>query len=194
LGTFSFYPGKNLGAYGDSGAIITNTDEIAKKCRMYSNHGRIEKYNHEFEGYNSRLDGIQAAILSVKLKYIMEWTNKRREIAQLYSKMLNDVGDLTIPSVNEKTKPVWHLFVIRTKFRDAIKKYLAEKGIATGIHYPIALPNLKAYKYLGYEKEDFPVATRLQNEILSLPIYPELTENEIMFIVDNVKEFYASQY
>ena len=190
LGTFSFYPGKNLGAYGDGGAIVTNDEYIEKKVRMYSNHGRMAKYDHEFEGINSRLDGLQAAILNVKLKFIKEWTEKRKRIAKLYSELLKDVGDIIIPFVDKKTKPVWHLYVIRTKKRDKLRKFLAEKGIATGIHYPIALPNLKAYQYLHHKKEDFPIASKLQEEILSLPIFPEMEDKEISYVVDCIKEFF----
>ncbi len=190
IAAFSFYPGKNLGAYGDGGAVVTNDEQIAKRARMYANHGRISKYNHEFEGYNSRLDGIQAAVLNVKLKYIIEWTEKRRAVAALYSELLSDVGDIVLPFVNENTKPVWHLYVIRTKYRDRLKKFLAEKEIASGIHYPIALPNLIAYEYLGHKKDDFPIASQYQDEILSLPIYPELTDHEVKYIASNIKEFY----
>lgn len=193
IGTFSFYPGKNLGAYGDGGAIVTNNDEFARVARMYANHGRIAKYDHEFEGYNSRLDGLQAAILSVKLKYIDDWTQKRREIANFYTELLAGVGDIVVPFANEKAMPVWHLYVIRTKFRDEIKSFLTEKGITTGIHYPIALPNLKAYKYLGYSEKDFPFATQLQNEILSLPIYPEIQKKQIIYIYNNIKRFFRSE-
>ncbi len=190
VATFSFYPGKNLGAYGDGGAIVTNNESIAIRSKMFANHGRIAKYDHEFEGYNSRLDGLQAAILSVKLKYIDEWTQKRREIAKLYSKSLNGIGDIIIPFVNKKTKPVWHLYVIRTKYRDKLKEFLASKGISTGIHYPISLPNLKAYEYLGHSKVDFPVASAYQDEILSLPLFPELKEEELVYIIENIKKFY----
>lgn len=188
--TFSFYPGKNLGAYGDGGAVVTNNESIAKRIRMFANHGRLTKYNHEFEGYNSRLDGLQSAILSVKLKYIDEWTQKRREIANLYSELLANVGDIVIPFVNERTKPVWHLYVIRTKYRDKLNEYLNKKEITTGIHYPIALPNLKAYEYLGCRPSDFPISTKYQNEYLSLPIYPEITESQIEYIVENIMKFY----
>ena len=160
---------------------------------MLANHGRISKYNHEFEGYNSRLDGIQAAVLNVKLKYINEWNEKRRKVASFYSEQLKKVGDIIIPFVQDKTKPVWHLYVVRTKYRDKLKKFLSEKGISTGIHYPIALPNLKAYEYLGHKKEDFPIASQFQDEILSLPIYPELGEEEINYVVTCIKEFYENK-
>jgi len=187
---FSFYPGKNLGAYGDAGAVVTNDDEIAKRVRMFANHGRILKYDHEFEGINSRMDGIQGAILNVKLKYLPKWTEKRMKNAALYNELLQDIDDIIIPYVHENVKHVYHLYVIRTKRREELQKYLKENGIATGIHYPIALPNLKAYRYLGHRPTDFPVASRFQDEILSLPMYPELADTEIEFIVEKIKEFF----
>ncbi len=188
--TFSFFPGKNLGAYGDGGAIITNNPAIEKTARMLANHGRISKYDHEFEGVNSRLDGLQAAILSVKLKYLATWTDKRRKVAAYYSEMLKDIPEITIPYVNEKTKPAWHLYVIQTKNRDGLSQFLNQNGIATGIHYPIALPNLKAYEYLGYKPQDYPVASNLQNKILSLPVFPELTKEQQDFIISKILEFH----
>jgi len=190
LATFSFFPGKNLGAYGDAGAVVTNNDNLAEKVRKFANHGRIAKYNHEFEGYNSRLDGLQAAVLDVKLKYIDKWTERRREVARKYSELLSTVPQIITPYVNPKTKPAWHLYVIQAEKRDELQKFLKGNGIASGIHYPIALPNLQAYRYLGHTQSDFPVASGLQNEILSLPIFPELTEQEIEFVADNIKKFY----
>ena len=186
---FSFYPGKNLGAYGDAGAIVTNNEELATKCRMLSNHGRIEKYNHIFEGYNSRLDGLQAAILSVKLKYIDEWNEKRRQVAQTYNKLFADFDEIVTLKELDGVEHVYHLYVIRTKKRDELQKFLKEKGISTGIHYPIGLPYLNAYNYLNHKPEDFPVTYKNQSEILSLPIYPELCANDIEFICENIGKF-----
>lgn len=188
--TFSFYPGKNLGAYGDGGAIVTNNDEVAKKARMYANHGRISKYDHEFEGINSRMDGIQGAILDVKLKYLSGWVDKRRYVAHQYDNLLKDVPEIVLPYVNPKSKHVYHLYVIRTPKREELKKFLGEKGISAGVHYPIALPNLSAYKYLGHIPDDFPNASKFQNEYLSLPIFPELTQGQIEYIVEIIKEFF----
>ena len=188
--TFSFYPGKNLGAYGDGGAIVTNDDNLAKLARMYANHGRIAKYNHEMEGFNSRLDGIQAAVLNVKLNYIEEWSERRREIANRYILGLSSCENIILPALYSNSKAVWHLFVIRVKNRPELQSYLKENGISTGIHYPIALPNLKAYEYLGYSAQDFPFASKYQNEILSLPIFPELENEEIDFICNKITEFY----
>jgi dTDP-4-amino-4,6-dideoxygalactose transaminase len=190
MATFSFFPGKNLGAYGDAGAIVTNNDEFARVARMYANHGRIAKYNHEFEGYNSRLDGLQAAILNVKLKYIEGWTEKRKQIAALYDQFLTEIPGIILPSVEDKYNPVWHLFVVRVKKRDELMNYLGENGIATGIHYPIALPYLKAYKYLNHKDDEFPVALKFQNDILSLPIYPEITYEQLKFVVITIEAFF----
>ena len=190
IGCFSFYPGKNLGAYGDGGAIVTNDDELAVKARMLANHGRIDKYDHQVEGVNSRLDGLQAAILGVKLKHLPEWTEKRRKNAYLYNQYLKDT-DLITPAEIDGVKAVYHLYVVRTKkeLRSKIQEYLGSKGISTGIHYPIALPNLRAYIYLNHNGNDFPRATRVSQEILSLPMFPELTEEQIRYIADAIRGF-----
>jgi dTDP-4-amino-4,6-dideoxygalactose transaminase len=190
MATFSFYPGKNLGAYGDAGAIVTNNDNLAKKARMYANHGRIAKYNHEFEGINSRMDGIQGAVLGVKLKYLPEWTEKRREVAAYYTKALSEVNEIKLPVVDNRANPAWHLYVIRTEKRDELLRFLKERGIGAGIHYPIALPNLNAYQHLNYQREDFPTASKYEEQILSLPMFPELTYIELNYITDSIKEFF----
>jgi dTDP-4-amino-4,6-dideoxygalactose transaminase len=185
VGCFSFFPGKNLGAYGDGGAIVTNGDDIAKRARMFANHGRMEKYNHEFEGVNSRLDGLQAAILNVKLKYLEGWNQRRREIAGKYTEGLKDA--VMAPYELPYAKHVYHLYVVRVKGRDKIKASLQEKGIATGIHYPIPLPFLKAYSYLRHKQEDFPVAYALKDEILSLPIHGDMTDEQIEYVITQLK-------
>ena len=190
IATFSFYPGKNLGAYGDAGAIVSNNDELAKKARMYANHGRISKYNHDFEGINSRMDGIQGAVLGVKLKYLAHWTEKRRLAAAYYLDGLKTVKEITLPFVEDKYKPVWHLFVIRSDRRDELEKYLKAKEIAVGVHYPIALPNLAAYKYLNHSKSDFPVASSYQNQLLSIPIFPEITKEQQDYVINCIIEFF----
>jgi dTDP-4-amino-4,6-dideoxygalactose transaminase len=187
-GTFSFFPGKNLGAYGDAGAIISNDDDFAVKARMYANHGALIKHQHQIEGMNSRLDGMQAAILSVKLKHIFEWNDKRLKNGLLYNELLDGVEGIAIPKINENVKHVFHLYVIRTDRRDALRKYLAEKDISTGIHYPTPLPLLPAYKYLNHTPSDFPIASNYMDKILSLPMYPELKEEQINYIVDCIKE------
>ena len=189
---FSFYPGKNLGAYGDGGAIVTNDSALAEKARMIANHGRMEKYNHELEGVNSRLDGIQAAILEVKLKHLPDWNERRRQNADLYNDYLKESG-LVTPVEIPDVKAVYHLYVVRVKDgkREGLKDYLKSHGIATGIHYPIALPNLVAYDYLNHREADFPEVSKASHEILSLPMFPELEVPQIAFVAGKIKEFMA---
>ena len=189
-GSFSFYPGKNLGAYGDAGCIITNDDKLAERCRMYANHGALKKPHHVMEGINSRMDGLQASILSAKLPYILQWTEQRILHASLYNKHLAGIEEIVTPPVRPGTKHTFHLYVLRAQKRDALMNFLREKGIETSIHYPSALPNLPAYQYLGHTPSDFPVATLLQNEIISLPMYPELSEEMIQFVSENIRAFY----
>src|SRR6185295_3496775 len=148
-GTFSFYPGKNLGAYGDAGAIVTADAELARRCRMIANHGRVDKYDHQFAGRNSRLDGMQAAILDVKLGHLDRWVERRNQVARRYFEGLVGVADLVLPHQREDVRHAWHLFVVRSPRRDALSAHLNARGIQTGVHYPIALPKLKAYAYLG---------------------------------------------
>lgn len=187
IACFSFYPGKNLGAYGDAGAIVTNNEDLAVKCRMIANHGRVKKYDHEFEGVNSRLDGLQAAILSVKLKHLEKWTQARIYAACKYNELLKEEG-LPLPECPGNLRHVYHLYVIRVKNRALMQNRLKECGIATGVHYPIALPNLQAYKYLGYQPGDFPVATSYSGEILSLPMFPEMAEEQIEYVCLSLKK------
>lgn len=187
-GTFSFYPGKNLGAYGDGGAIVTNSNELAKKCKMIANHGRIEKYNHEFEGRNSRLDGLQAAILSIKLKYLDKWTEARIKVANYYLENLKDVKAIVLPKRANWAKQVYHLFVIRTESRDELQQYLRDNGIQSGIHYPIALPKLKAYAYTNQAQEDF-FANKNDEKLLSIPIGEHLYLEDLQKIVLNIRNF-----
>ena len=183
--SFSFYPGKNLGAYGDAGAMLTNDSDIAEKARMIANHGQKEKHNHIIEGRNSRMDGIHAAVLNVKLNYLDSWTSRRIEIAENYNSLLSK-SSISCPKKIENGKHVYHLYVIRSSQRNKLKKELAEKGISSAIHYPTALPFLKCYKHLKYTKEDFPIANSYTEQILSLPIYPELNNQEIEFICNNI--------
>lgn len=192
-GSFSFYPGKNLGAYGDAGCIITNDDEMAARFRMYANHGALIKHEHEIEGINSRMDGLQAAVLTAKLPYILKWTEQRIHNASLYDQYLADIKEIAIPIVRPDSKHTYHLYVIRAQRRNELMAYLKEKGVETAIHYPTPLPNLPAYAYLGTKPSDFPVATKLQHEILSLPMYPELTEEQIRFVAQTIKAFYSNQ-
>jgi len=190
MACFSFYPGKNLGAYGDAGALVTNDDTLAKKAHMFANHGRVDKYDHEMEGINSRLDGLQAAILGVKLGHLGAWSDARRRNAYLYNDHLKGSG-LVTPVELPDVKAVYHLYIVRTKKeqRQKLQDHLKSKGIATGIHYPIALPNLKAYSYLKHTRNDFPEATKASEEILSLPMYPELSASQIQFVAQQIKEF-----
>jgi len=187
---FSFYPGKNLGAYGDGGAIVTNNEGLAVDARMFANHGRVEKYDHEIEGINSRLDGLQAAILGVKLKHLEKWTENRRQNAYLYNEYLRN-ADVITPVEIENVKAVYHLYIVRVKaeLRQKLQDYLKENGIATGIHYPIALPYLNAYAYLNHRKDEFPEALKASGEIVSLPMFPELTEEKIKYVADKIIEF-----
>lgn len=191
--SFSFYPGKNLGAYGDAGCILTNNDELAYKFRMYSTHGALKKHDHQIEGINSRLDGLQAAILSAKLPHIFEWTAKRKSRAALYTKLFENNKFLTIPSVRSETEHSFHLYIIRlhTK-REELREYLKKEGIETAIHYPNILPEMPAYKYLNYSSSDFPIAFANQSTILSIPLYPELTDEQVKYVVDTINKFYAN--
>jgi dTDP-4-amino-4,6-dideoxygalactose transaminase len=188
--TFSFYPGKNLGAYGDAGAIITDNNELANKCRMFANHGALKKHHHEIEGINSRLDGLQAAILTAKLKYIDEWNQKRLENALLYNELLKDIPQIITPKIKKEVKHTFHVYCIQAENRDELKTYLYENGIETQIHYPTMLPFMPAYKYLNYKHTDFPKAHSVQDKLLSLPMYPELTKDKIKSIISKIKEFY----
>lgn len=189
-GSFSFYPGKNLGAYGDAGCIITDDDELAEKCRMYANHGALKKHHHIIEGINSRLDGLQAAILSAKLPHIISWTKQRIDNASLYQQHLSGIKEIILPAVRPGTVHTYHLFMIRAQRRNELQEYLKNHGIETAIHYPTALPLLPAYAYLGATHADYPVAAQLQQEILSLPMYPELSEESIQYIADTIRAFY----
>tara|TARA_B100000029_G_scaffold508373_1_gene595101 strand:- start:1548 stop:2651 length:1104 start_codon:yes stop_codon:yes gene_type:complete len=188
IAAFSFYPGKNLGAYGDAGVITTNDDKLATRSRMIANHGRIDKYNHIFEGRNSRLDGLQASILSVKLKYLDSWINQRVMISKNYLSLLNNIEEIVLPVQQAWARPVFHLFVIRLSKREELKDFLKKQGIATGIHYPIALPKLEAYKYLNQESESM-FANKTDKELLSLPIGEHLTKNDIAKVTNSIKLF-----
>ena len=189
-GTFSFYPGKNLGAYGDAGAIVTNNEFLAVRCRMIANHGRIGKYDHEFEGRNSRLDGIQAAILSVKLRHLDGWLARRIAIAAKYRNGLAGCPGITLPAGEpDGMRHVYHLFVIRTTQRDQLQVFLREQGIETGIHYPIALPKLPAYAWSGPAAESL-FANRCDCELLSLPMGEHLSDADVQQVVTAICRFF----
>ena len=184
--TFSFYPGKNLGALGDAGALVTNDDDLAQRVTMLRNHGRVKKYVHEIEGFNSRLDTIQAAALRVKLRHLEKWTERRIEVAREYNSHFRELEVLT-PNVAEAYRHVYHLYVVRVKNRDQVLEGLKAKGIMCGVHYPVPLHQQPAYKHLGYKKGDFPVAETSAEQILSLPIDGQITQNEVLRVVEEVK-------
>ncbi len=187
VATFSFYPGKNLGAYGDAGCIVTNNDDLAERCRMYANHGALVKHQHQIEGINSRLDGLQAAILNAKLPHILKWTQARRKVAEQYNELLKGVNGITLPQEADYARHVYHLYVIRSKKRDELQQFLKENGVGTAIHYPTPLPLLQAYDHLGYESSDIPIAAQYADEILSIPMFPEL-DNKMMQEVKSTLE------
>ena len=187
VGTFSFYPGKNLGAMGDAGCLVTDRDDVARFSSLFARHGG--KGDHLIEGINSRLDGIQAAILNVKLNHIEGWTRERVRLAARYDNLLSALPGVSVPERRDDSSHVFHLYVIRSTARDSLRAYMAERGIPTIISYPRALPFYPAYAYLGHSPADFPVAFRHQNEILSLPIYPELTPGDQERVVEAIREF-----
>ncbi len=205
---FSFYPGKNLGACGEGGAVTTNDEEIAQKIRMLRDHGQAKKYYHDFEGYNGRLDAIQCGILRIKLKHLSDWNERRRQNASLYARLLalntedSSVNGVSIrnpqsairncivpPYEPEWTKAVYHLYVIRTQKREELQKYLSENGINTGLHYPIPLHLQNAYKRSGLANGSYPITEKVSNEIVSLPMFPNLTEEQIEYVSQKIKAF-----
>ena len=187
---FSFYPSKNLGAYGDGGAITTNDEALEKRLRRVKEYGQSKKYHHDSIGFNSRLDTLQASILTYKLKQLDSWNEKRQSHAKLYDKMLENIPDVITPKVFSNRKSVYHLYVIRTKQRDKLQKFLKARDIDTQIHYPFPVHLQNAWKNLKYKKGDFPVAELLSNEILSLPMYPELTERQIRYVCISIMNFF----
>jgi dTDP-4-amino-4,6-dideoxygalactose transaminase len=188
VGAFSFYPGKNLGAYGDAGAVLTDDADLAKRCRMIANHGRTGKYDHEFEGRNSRLDGLQAAILSAKLRHLDRWVARRNEVATRYLRQLAGLGDLVLPSVAPDVRHAFHLFVVRTRFRDSLAEHLAEYGVQTGVHYPVALPRLAAYRHVVQSTEGM-FACRADRQVLSLPMGEHLSDTDVDEVCEAVASF-----
>ena len=186
---FSFYPSKNLGCFGDGGIVVTNNESIYNKICMLHNYGQKEKYIHLELGYNSRLDNLQAGILRVKLKYLEQWNQQRIELANYYIEKLSSNKNIVLPKVKNDKKHIWHLFVIRTKQRDKLRKYLAENGVETGIHYPVPLHLTPSFKWLVYKPGDFPIAEKFSNEILSLPIFPGMTKDEIGYVIEVIQKF-----
>ena len=185
---FSFYPAKNLGGYGDGGMLVTNNEDIANKVRMLRNYGQKEKYHHLFIAYNRRLDTLQAAVLRVKLKWLDEWNQARRRNAQLYNELLANT-DVVTPVEASYAEHVYHLYVVRIQDRDGLQEYLQSKGISTGIHYPIPIHLQEAYRYLGYQRGDFPITEENAEQMLSLPMYSELTEEQIQYVVEAIHDF-----
>ena len=185
---FSFYPTKNLGAYGDGGMILTNDEELAGKCRQLRMYGMEKTYYSNMEGYNSRLDEIQAAILNTKLDYVENWNNKRIVLANFYLKNIRN-KDIELPKIRKDTKHVFHLFIIKTEKREKLKEYLKKNGVGFGIHYEFPIHLQKGYEFLGYKKDDLPITEKVSNEIISLPIFPELTGQEIEYIVEKINKF-----
>ncbi len=183
---YSFYPGKNLGAYGDAGAIVTDDAKLDAFARSFANHGRSEQYFHDIEGVNSRLDGFQAAVLAVKLRHLETWTEARIATARRYDAGLQ--GVCVTPAVSPGVRHVYHLYVIRVANRDEVRQHLQEAGIATGIHYPVALPYLPAFARLGHRPQDFPVAHGAMTEILSLPMHGDLTSDQIDHVIETVRQ------
>ncbi len=190
FGSFSFFPGKNLGAFGDAGGIITNNESLAKSFTRYARHGGLIKGEHVIEGYNSRLDTLQAIILNKKMPLLQSWTNERRKISKQISAGLNGTEGLVIPKESDNCKHSWHLYVVRVSNREEFSAYLKSKEISSGIHYPKALPFLKAYDYKNHSEKDFPVAAKIQNEILSLPLFPSMGEDKINYLVESVRGYF----
>ncbi|ARN76521.1 erythromycin biosynthesis sensory transduction protein eryC1 [Nonlabens spongiae] len=187
-GSFSFYPGKNLGAYGDAGGIITNDEALAKKVRMIANHGQLKKHDHQIEGRNSRMDGMQAAILRAKLPHLSAWTDGRIAVSDKYDRAITNTK-IVKPKTDEVAKHVFHLYVIRTEKRDELKNLLESKNISVAIHYPTALPFMPCYSHFNFEFKDFPVAAENQNEILSIPMYAEMTDEMIQTVAEELNNF-----
>jgi dTDP-4-amino-4,6-dideoxygalactose transaminase len=186
---FSFYPGKNLGALGEGGAVTTNDENIAAFVRKIRDHGQQKKYYHDIEGYNGRLDAIQAGLLSVKLKHLDRWNEARRKHAQYYNYLFEKIDTVVTPYEPKWAKSIYHLYVIRVSHRDELQKHLSDCGIGTGLHYPVPLHMQKAYAYLPYNKGDFPLSEKAALEILSLPMFPELTEEQQETVVESIADF-----
>lgn len=192
--SFSFYPGKNLGAYGEGGAVTTNDEKLAEKFKMLRDHGAVQKYSHESYGHNYRMEGIQGAVLGVKLNYLDQWTDGRRRAAETYRELLEDIKEIQLPVEMPYARHVYHLFVIQlneggSKKRDEIAGFLNNNGISTGLHYPIPLHLQKCFSYMGCRMGDFPNSEKLASTGISLPMFPELTNEQIAFIAENIKRF-----
>jgi len=201
VASFSFYPGKNLGAYGEAGAVLTNNDELAKKIIKLREHGQSEKYHHDSFGHNYRMEGIQGAVLGVKLRHLAGWTNKRRSVAGKYRELLGNIDQVLVPEELPGLKHVYHLYVVRVngksleereEKRNKLQSFLSDNGIASGLHYPVPLHLQKCFSYLGYNKGNFPVTEDLAQTGISLPMFPELKDEQIEYIALKIKEFFKN--
>jgi dTDP-4-amino-4,6-dideoxygalactose transaminase len=193
ISCFSFYPGKNLGAFGDGGAAVTNSSALAERMRRLRNHGRTTKYEHAEVGFNLRMDAVQAAVLNLKLPYLDEWNEQRRHWAALYREQLDAVSAIKLPNPIDRTEPVHHLFPVLTPDRDRLAQFLKGRGIETGVHYPIPLHLQPAFKHLDYKQGAFPVAERLGEHEISLPIFPEMTEEQVTWVCESIADFFAGK-
>jgi dTDP-4-amino-4,6-dideoxygalactose transaminase len=199
IASFSFYPGKNLGAYGEGGAVVTNDDDLANKIKLMREHGQSKKYYHDTYGHNYRMEGIQGAVLGVKLKYLQEWTKQRRKVAEKYKELLSNIEQISIPLEMPEVKHVYHLYVVkvngkniteREETRNRLQSFLSDNGISSGLHYPIPLHLQKCFSHLGYKKGDFPVTEELAQTGISLPMFPELRDEQIEYVALKIKEFF----
>ncbi len=190
-GCFSFYPGKNLGAFGEAGAVVTDDEELAKKIKVLRDHGQPQKYHHDVIGWNGRMDGIQGAVLSVKLKHLAKWNEARRSHAKKYDALLKGISAVRIPVEKDYARHVYHIYALRDPKRNALMSFLGEKGVATGIHYPVPLHMTKAYEYMNLKQGSFPVAELAASEFVSLPMFPELTDDQISYVCECIKEFHS---
>ncbi len=192
FGAFSFYPGKNLGAAGEAGALVTNDETLFERARQIRQHGEVTRYHHDVVGHNYRMEALQGAVLATKLQYIEDWTRKRRANARLYSSLLADLEEVSLPSEQAGAGCVYHLYVIRCDDREALQQHLQKHGIYTGIHYPNPLHLQKAYEELGHSRGDFPMAEKAAETILSLPMYPQLTEAQIQYVCEEIRNYYTN--
>ncbi len=193
MACISFFPTKNLGAFGDAGMIVTNNDDLAEKVKMIRVHGSKKRYHHELLGVNSRLDTLQAGILLVKLKYVDKWNERRIEIANRYSSALKDSDSVVVPYSEPYNKHIYHQYTIRTSRRDELIEFLRGRGVQTAVHYPIPLHLQRAFAYLGYKKGDFPIAEKCAQEVLSLPMFPELRDDEVDYVIECILDFFQNK-
>jgi dTDP-4-amino-4,6-dideoxygalactose transaminase len=188
---FSFYPTKNLGAYGDAGCVLTRNTQLAERVRRLANHGALQKDDHLMEGTNSRMDALQASVLSVKLNHLEKWNKRRAEIAAQYHNVLMEIDGLILPATRPGTTHAFHIYCVRTPYRDTLRTFLASKGIETSVHYPLGLPFTPAYRHLQHKLSEFPVTSVLQQEVLSLPVFPELTNEEVTTVCTAIRDFFS---